>query len=159
MRAALRHVVPMAVRHGIREQYNQVQQRGVAATLRRNATLADAWFRERAGRRAYRELSESDLRASKKSDTVFIFGSGYSLNELEDGDWRHFARHDVFGFNNFVYEKWIPIDFHLLRGGLEGFDDWRPYAEQFTRILNANAHTANTIFWSRAATSRNSATS
>jgi hypothetical protein len=143
---ALRHVLPMGVRHAIREQYNQVQQRGVAGTLRRNVMLTDAWIRERVNRRFYRVLSEGDLRAARKSDTVFIFGSGYSLNDLTADEWAHFTRHDVFGFNAFVYEKWIPIDFHLLRGGVEGVDAWRPYAEQFTGILNANPHCAGTIF-------------
>jgi hypothetical protein len=144
---ALRHVLPMAVRHALREQYNQVQQRGIGGMLRRNAMLTDAWLRERVNRRWYRVLAEPDLRAAKKSETVFVFGSGYSLNELMPAEWTHFARHDTFGFNNFVYEKWIPIGFQLLRGGVETTDTlWRAYAAEFTGILNANPHCANTIF-------------
>lgn len=143
---ALRDVLPMGVRYAMREQYNQVRQRGVVGTLKRNAMLTDAWIRERVQRSAYRVLDENDLRAAKKSDTVFVFGSGFSLNELGPDEWRHISRHDVFGFNAFVYQRWIPIDFHLLRGGVEGGETWRAYAEQFTGILNRNPHCANTIF-------------
>src|SRR5581483_8631251 len=78
----LRELVPFGVRHALREQYNQVQARGVVGALRRNAMLVDACVRERASRRFYRALDESALRAARKSDTVFIFGSGYSLNDL-----------------------------------------------------------------------------
>jgi hypothetical protein len=136
----------MGVRHAVREQYNQVRARGVTGMLRRNAMLADAWARERLNRGSYSVLTESQLRAARKSDTVFVFGSGYSLNELGPDEWQHVAGHDVFGFNAFVYEKWVPIDFHLLRGGLEGTERWRPYAEQFTSVLNQNPLCANTIF-------------
>ena len=144
---AIRHVLPSAVRYGLREQYNQARRRGLAVWTRRNVALTDAWIRARSRRHRYTDLREDQLLAARKSDTVFIFGSGYSLNELDASDWHHFTQHDVFGFNNFVYETWIPIDFHLLRGGVESADlIWRPYAEEFTGILNANPHCANTIF-------------
>jgi len=144
---SVRDVVPGPLRYTIREQSRQLFDRGIRVWARRNAALTDAWMRERRNRHQYTVLSEAAVRAARKSDTVFIFGSGYSLNELRPDEWDHFTRHDVFGFNNFVYEKWIPIGFHLLRGGVEGMDlVWRAYAEDFTGILNANPHCANTIF-------------
>jgi hypothetical protein len=139
-------MVPAGVRYALREQFNQLQRSGVRGALARNAVLADAWVREQLNRRHYRVLSEAALRRSRKSDTVFVFGSGYSLNELAPDEWAHFTAHDVFGFNAFVYERWIPIDFHLLRGGVEGAVKWRAYAEEFTETLNANPHCANTRF-------------
>jgi hypothetical protein len=144
---ALRHVLPGAMRYALREQYWHLRNRGITTWLQRNAALSDAWVRERRNRRRYRVLAEDDVRRARKSDTVFIFGSGYSLNELSGDEWARFSRHDVFGFNAFVYENWIPIDFHLLRGGVETNDlVWRAYAEQFSGILNANPLCSNTIF-------------
>ena len=115
---ALRHVLPGAMRYALREQYWHLRNRGITTWLQRNAALTDAWVRERRNRRRYRVLAEADVRGARKSDTVFIFGSGYSLNELSGDEWARFSRHDVFGFNAFVYENWIPIDFHLLRCGV-----------------------------------------
>ena len=43
------------------------------------------------GRRRYRELSESELRATRTSDTVFIFGSGASLKDLTVDEWSAIA--------------------------------------------------------------------
>ena len=42
--------------------------------------------------------------------------------------------------------KWVPIDFHLVRGGLEGVDQWRGYADEFSGMMNNNPHCANTNF-------------
>lgn len=40
-----------------------------------------------------------DLAARRTSDTVFILGSGWSLNQISDARWRAIAHHDSFGFN------------------------------------------------------------
>ena len=60
----------------------------------------------------------------RRSETVFVFGSGYSLNEISDAEWQHIAAHDVFGFNAFYHQRWVPANFHLLRGGLYGELRW-----------------------------------
>ena len=41
------------------------------------------------GRCAYSTLTEVELRARRRSDTVFVFGSGYSLNDITPAGWRH----------------------------------------------------------------------
>ena len=40
----------------------------------------------------YKHLSEKELLASRKSDTVFIFGSSYSLNTISEKEWKFFEK-------------------------------------------------------------------
>jgi hypothetical protein len=48
---------------------------------------AAAWVRDRRGRRAYKTLSENELRAARRSDTAFVFGSGRSLVDVTPEEW------------------------------------------------------------------------
>lgn len=146
MRALVRRLVTSNARFNIRAEWQQFRVRGPIGFLRWNAMLADAWMRDRINRRRYRLLAESELRAARKSDTVFIFGSGSSLNEITPEEWTFFRQHDVFGFNAFYHDRWIPVDFHLLRVGVYGDLRWRPFATEVSGILNSNPHFANTIF-------------
>lgn len=119
---------------------------GLAFALRWNALLADAWIRDRFARRAYVGLDEEQLRARRRSDTVFVFGSGYSLNDLRDDEWAHFREHDVFGFNEFFRQRWLPVDFHLLRVGVMESLNWRPYAEHVARGIAESPYYRDTVF-------------
>src|SRR5579864_4865841 len=67
----------------------------VPALLRGLPARVQPWLRSLGARRAYAFLDEEELRASRRSDTVFIFGSGSSLNEIPDLEWRQFERHDT----------------------------------------------------------------
>ncbi|MFV0237327.1 MAG: hypothetical protein ACK5HU_02160 [Flavobacteriales bacterium] len=49
----------------------------------------------------------------KKSDTVFIFGSGSSINDLSESDWSHIHKHDAIPMNySFIEEKIKPTFFY-----------------------------------------------
>ncbi len=130
----------------VRTQLNQWREHGPVWFLRWNCMLATAWVRDRANRAAYRVIGERELKAARKSHKVFIFGSGASLNELEAADWAHFAEHDVCGFNAFYYQRWIDVDFHLLRGAVYGDLRWQPFAHEVESALGASTHFARTIF-------------
>ena len=119
--------------------------RGVGDFLKWNALLVDAAARERLARSRYRVLSESQLLASRKTDTVFVFGSGGSLNAITPAQWARIAQHDTFGFTAFIYQKWVRVGYHLIRGGVEGSLKWRAYAEDFCASLNANPNFDETI--------------
>jgi hypothetical protein len=131
-------------RHAIRSEAQMLSTRGIGDFVKWNALLVDAVIRERAGRHRYRELTTAQLVASRRSDTVFIFGSGYSLNAITAEHWSHIAAHDTFGFTAFTYQNWVRTDFHLIRGGVEGSLVWRAYAEDFCRTLNDNPRFADT---------------
>ena len=147
IRAVAKRVTSANFRHGVRTQWRALRERGLGETVRWNAILIDAVMRERTHRSKYNPLSERDLRASRKSDTVYLFGSGYSLNEITPAQWETVARYDTFGFNMSIHQRWVRMDYHLLRGGIEGSPiRWRPYAEDFCQTLAANPRFRETIF-------------
>ena len=46
-------------------------------------------------------VSEDNLKSKKKSDTLIIYGCGYSINDLTDKDKEHLSQFDSIGFNWF----------------------------------------------------------
>jgi hypothetical protein len=75
----------------------------------------EAWLALRRNRSAYRILDETALRATRKSDTVFIFGSGYSLNAISPREWQAIEAHDTIGFNWFIRQSFVRCDYHFIR--------------------------------------------
>jgi hypothetical protein len=49
-----------------------------------------------------------DLSPWKKSDTVYILGSGYSINSYSEADWNQIRRADSIGFNFWLYHDHVP---------------------------------------------------
>jgi hypothetical protein len=145
-RGAVKRVSTTNARFLLRTQYDLWQEGGVARMLRWNGMLADAWVRDRLARRHYDEVDSGEASALRKSKTVFVFGSGWSLNTLSDQDWLGFRDHDVFGFNAFYRQQWVPVDFHLFRGGIYGSLRWRPYAREVQAYLMDNPLYASTTF-------------
>ncbi|OFW15365.1 MAG: hypothetical protein A3F69_02320 [Acidobacteria bacterium RIFCSPLOWO2_12_FULL_66_10] len=139
-------LVSATTRYALRSQYNFLRERGPLQFAKLNALLIDSAVRERLNRSAYRMLDERQLASARRSDTVFIFGSGYSLNDITAAQWQHIAGHDTFGFTSFIYQHWVRVDYHLIRGGVEHVLGSRPFAEDFCRTLNANPLFADTCF-------------
>jgi hypothetical protein len=107
------------------------------------------YVRARLARRHYRVLDEGELRASRRSDTVFIFGSGRSLNELGAAEWASFGEHDTFGFNWFVNQDWVRVDYHLIREVAENDRDaaaWKPQVSSYFRRIRESPHYRETVF-------------
>jgi hypothetical protein len=79
------------------------------------------WLRLKAGRifkkslSRYSWLSENELKARKKSDTLFIFGCGYSLNSIPKSEWERISAHDTIGFNWFNHQSFVRCDFFFIR--------------------------------------------
>lgn len=148
-----RAVLPYTVRaagHLARRHALVVRGQGVTAYTR--WTLLKAWLawrRLRAGD-AYRFVSEDAARARRRSDTVFVFGSGYSLNDLAPAEWDGFAEHDVLGFSGFVYQRWVRTDFHLVRGWDYGeagsHRRWLRSARAYAEKIVRTPHFAETTF-------------
>lgn len=148
LRSVAKAFVSLNIVHNIRHQWANLHRLGISDFARWHSILFDAWVRDKLNRRAYRIVNESELRASRKSDKVFIFGSGYSLNDISPSEWRHFEEHDTLGFSGFIYQKWVRVDYHLIRGWTEtriGSFKWRPSTIDFANVLNANPYFQNTI--------------
>jgi len=99
--------------------------------------------------RSYQLLTEDELRTTRKSDTVFIFGSGASLNDISPEEWRVIEAHDTMGFNWFVHQTFVRCDYHLMRevGPSDLYEaGWRPQLMEFFRIARTNPRFADTIF-------------
>jgi hypothetical protein len=97
----------------------------------------------------YRTLSSRALRALRKSERVFVFGSGYSLNEISAREWAEICRHDTIGFNAFVQQHWVPVGFHLVRGWGEGANiayNWRKEIGELARLIKGNPLYSKTVF-------------
>lgn len=63
----------------------------------------------------YNIVENKDMSLSKSSDTIFIFGSGYSLNDISKEEFRDFEKHDTLAFNWFVYQNFLKIKYQLIR--------------------------------------------
>lgn len=59
-----------------------------------------------------------DIRSTKRSDTVFILGSGSSVNALSKADWTIIGRHDTIGFNLWLIHEYVPT-FYFIELGTE----------------------------------------
>lgn len=64
----------------------------------------------------YKIIKFEDVFQKRKSDTVFIFGSGTSINELNEDDVKLFKNHDTVAFNWFLHNTKISLDFYIIRG-------------------------------------------
>lgn len=61
-----------------------------------------------------RILNPEHFRSKKKSDTLVVYGSGYSVAELKEEDILSLSQFDSIGFNWFCKSK-IPTTFYLMR--------------------------------------------
>ena len=71
------------------------------------------WLRrlERAG--AGRRLDRLSICAYRKSDTVFVFGTGASINDYPPEYWELVRDHDSIGMNFFLLHEHVPT-FHVM---------------------------------------------
>jgi hypothetical protein len=53
-------------------------------------------------------LDELHLNTLRTSDTVFILGSGWSINEIPNERWEIIGRHDTIGFNFWPVHSFVP---------------------------------------------------
>lgn len=69
----------------------------------------------------YSYLSSAGLRQTKSSDTLFIFGSGASLNDITAEEWQRFESCDTLAFNQFIRQDFIDLGYYLVReiGGID----------------------------------------
>jgi len=104
--------------------------------------------RDRLCRKNNKHLSDVEIRQTRTSDTIFIFGSGSSIQDLSVADWAHFAKHNTMSFNYFMKQKKVRIDYHLIRE--IGLDDIKPAAwiaslKKYVELIQVNPFYRNTI--------------
>ena len=108
------------------------------------------WLLDKINKHDYHYLSEVELQATRKSNTLFIFGSGYSINNISSDEWRHFEQHDTLSFNFFMYQDKVRIDYHLIReiGNQNDLDPamWKPQLSTYADLLHNNSLYSQSIF-------------
>lgn len=58
-------------------------------------------------------LETLDLRSLKGSETLFVLGSAWSINDIPDDKWNIIARHDSIGLNFWPAHPFVPKFFHF----------------------------------------------
>ncbi len=146
VRSVAKTVLPKGVRNTLRVEAEVLRNSGPRYTALWNLALLDAWTRDRMRRRRYTQLDEAEARAARRSDRVFVYGGGASMNDIPPDEWAAMAEHDTFGFNAFYWERWIRVDFQLFRGG--AYRVLRPThrAAELRDAVRANPNFANTIY-------------
>jgi hypothetical protein len=114
----------------------------VRGFLRAQLFRAGPWWRDRRARRLYPQLDEAALRATRRSDTVFVFGCGSSVNAIRPAGWAHVAQHDVLGFSYFMRQRFVRADYHMV-GEIATGDDadkarWEPAITEYATLLRDN---------------------
>lgn len=108
-----------------------------------------AFVKSNLAKGSIRVISKKELFLEKNTKRIFIFGSGYSLNEISDQEWKKIRKYDTLGFNGSFHLKKVDFKYHILRAGyetVEGVVDWKAYADYALSVINSNTHMDNTIF-------------
>ncbi len=118
-----------------------------------NATRLDGWLWNSFGRPDVVEVSP-EAAVRRRSDTIYILGSGYSVNELSPEQLRRIEEHDTMGFSLFVMHTTLRVDYHLLRElGFTAHDNdkrrdiWRQVFARYAEILRTNAAFRDTVYF------------
>lgn len=77
-----------------------------------------------------KSLAQIDVNKYKSSDTLFILGSGSSVNDYGKEEWKHINKHDSIGFNFWFYHPFVPT-YYVFEPAIDEED-----AEKFVKNLN-----------------------
>jgi hypothetical protein len=95
----------------IREEYAAFKK---SFFLKRYFSLMDAFAKWNQNKDIpYSMVSFDQWKKFKKSETLFIFGSGPSINDLTPDQWAHIQRHDTLGLN-FAFLTKRPMTYFYL---------------------------------------------
>lgn len=94
-------------------------------------------------------INEYELRKIKNSDTLFIFGSGSSINEISDEEYKNIGKHDVAGFSKTILLEKVNYTYYLDRGGASNKGALfyqKKFCKYFVKKISENKYFNNTIF-------------
>lgn len=97
-----------------------------------------AYIRNIINYKYYYQLSFAELNEKKISDTVFIFGSGSSINDIRKDEWNQINRFNTISYRLFSYQNFIRADFHVT-GEVDEI-------EEYSRLLRENPFYKNSYF-------------
>jgi hypothetical protein len=77
---------------------------------------AQAWVWLTRRPSGYELLSVNEVRERKRSDTLFILGSGPSIRRVQPSQWEYIGQHESFGINFSLLLDFVPT-YHLMEDG------------------------------------------
>ena len=114
------------------------------------------FFKYKINKRYYKNqlICLETLKKNKKSDKLFIFGSGVSLNNINEKIWGQIRKYDTIGFNSSFYLQKINFTYYILRAGQEynsltNFNTLAneiKYAKFVVKKIKKNIYLKKTIF-------------
>jgi len=81
------------------------------------------------------DIENFRLSKDKKSETLFILGSGSSVNELSENQFSHIAKHVSIGINLWVAHDFVPDAYSFEAGGFPPLENEIPQMLQMGREL------------------------
>ena len=63
----------------------------------------------------YKQIKFENIFKKAKSDTIFIFGSGTSINNLNNTEIDFFKKHDTVAFSWFLHNSNIKLDYYIIK--------------------------------------------
>jgi hypothetical protein len=88
-------------------------------------------------------LETLDLQSLRASDTLFMLGSAWSINDISDPRWKIIGKHDSIGLNFWPAHPFVPRFFHFEN---IAYDDHPVMHDAFQSLLTRRAAAyANTV--------------
>ena len=110
---------------------------------------AGPWLADRRRRARLRTLDTEALQSLRRSDVAFVFGSGGSLRDITRAEWSHIASHGTIGFNYFMRQRFVRVDFHLVAEIATGDEmdrrRWEPAVREYATLIADNPHYRSTV--------------
>jgi ribosomal protein S8 len=88
------------------------------------------------------KLNISQIKKIKKTNEVFIYGSGYSINEISNEEWKKLRNYDSIGFNNTIFLKKISFTYHINRV----IQNPQKNVKKQIKMINKNRYLKKTTF-------------
>lgn len=78
-------------------------------------------------------ITDTSLLEYKSSDTLFVLGSGSSINDITDEQWRHIDEHDSIGLNRWPVHGFTPT-YHVFEISMQ--PEYEGFVETYWALLN-----------------------
>lgn len=79
------------------------------------------------------KLRIEELAEYKTSDTLFVCGSGASINEISESEWEFIAQHDSIGLNRWPIHDFVPT-YHVFE--LPPGEEYKLWRNQYWNLLD-----------------------
>ncbi|MEJ2905686.1 hypothetical protein WAE58_24795 [Pedobacter panaciterrae] len=105
------------------------------ALLMLNETLKSIIAIKGSVKDGYNYLNTKSISDNKKSDTLFILGSGPSINEITDEEWSYIKKNESWGFNFWFCHDFIPSAYIIQSVYRRSDDKQKAFADSLDQLM------------------------